>query len=352
MSVKIGKKVFGALPSGETASLYTLENGGISAAISDFGGVIVSLLVPDRVGKTADVVLGYEKLEAYLTNPGSFGALIGRNANRIANARVDLGGKVWELEKNDGENNLHSGKGRMAFRLFRAETGKKDGAPFLRLSCRVPHLGDGFPGNLDASVTYTLTADRALVMEYRAVSDMETVINLTNHSYFNLGGHDSGDIRGQVLQLEASFYTPNTEACIPTGEILSVEGTPFDFREGKPLGRGMDDDFGQIGLFGGYDHNFVLSGSGYRRIATARDPRSGRVMETWTDLPGVQLYTSNGMSVSGTPKGGAEYGNHQGFCLETQTFPDAVNMPWVRSPIYGAGQEYRSATAYRFPEIV
>jgi aldose 1-epimerase len=195
-------------------------------------------------------------------------------------------------------------------------------------------------------MTYILTEDNALILDYHAVSDKATFINLTNHSYFNLAGHDSGDIGGHLLQLNASFYTPNGRDCIPTGEILTVEGTPFDFRTAKPIGQDIDADFPQVKMFGGYDHNIVLDGRGYRKIATATDPKSGRVMECWTDQPGVQLYSAN--SVSGTGKDGAAYGKHHAFCLETQVFPNAAEMPWVTSPLYKAGEVYATRTAYIF----
>ncbi|MDL2233765.1 galactose mutarotase [Ruminococcaceae bacterium OttesenSCG-928-L11] len=341
----ISAKQWGKRSTGEEVTLYTLINqNGVEVQITDCGASIVSLRVPDRNGVFADVILGYGDVSGYETNKSFFGAFVGRNANRIKQARVVLGGKTWELERNNGENNLHSGKGGMTYRMFEGTIAGET----LELRCKVPHLGDGFPGNLDCCVTYSLSEDNALTISYKGVSDHDTVINMTNHSHFNLAGHNSGSIDTQVLQMDAPFFTPNGSDCMPTGEILSVAGTPFDFTEGRTFGEDINGSFEQIALFGGYDHNLVLAGEGLRRFATATDPDSGRVMEAWTDLPAVQLYTCNGMNVEEGTKEKSRYGNHQAFCLETQTFPGATDMPWVKSPVYKAGQEYNSTTIYKF----
>ncbi|MCL2056598.1 MAG: galactose mutarotase [Oscillospiraceae bacterium] len=337
---------YGKLQSGEDILLYTLENkNGMKALVTNIGCNLQALFVPDKNGNIADVVLSPDMEKSSF----GMGVIIGRNANRIKGAKVEVGGKTVLLDKNNGENNLHSNNRGMAVMAFE-EAGIQDsnGSSSVKLRRVVADLSDGFPGNLDVTFTYTLTDDNAIILDYHAVCDQDTVINLTNHSYFNLAGYDSGNMHGQLLEIDADFYTPNGADSIPTGEIRFVEGTPFDFRKAKPIGQDIDADFEQVKMFGGYDHNIVLNGSGYRKIATASDPVSGRVMETWTDLPGVQLYTSNGMNMPSRGKGGASYGNHQGFCLETQTFPNAAQMPWVQSPIYKAGDAYISRTAYVF----
>ena len=347
--MKITTDRFGKLPDGGEVLLYTIENDhGMRVEISSFGGVVRSLYVPDREGQQADVVLGYASLEDYIKNPGYFGALVGRNSNRIKGSVLEMpDGMSYQLDRNDGDNNLHGGFSGLSFRLFEAEIRTFQNMTALLLRHKMEHNSDGFPGTLTVTVTYALTSDNTLMIDYRAISDADTIINLTNHSYFNLGGHDSGSIFDHELWLDASFYTPNTPACIPSGEIHSVEGTPFDFRTPKPIGQEINSTHEQIALFGGYDHNFALNGSGYRKIAAVNHAASGRVMHAYTDLPGVQLYTSNKLVRNGC-KNGANYGPHQAFCLETQTFPNALQMPWLVSPLYKKGEEYASTTAYQF----
>jgi len=345
--MKISTANWGKLSDGTAVNLYTMENdNGVKAVISDLGGDIVNLFVPDKNGNMGDIVLGYNDFETYKKNPNFFGAIVGRNANRVSNAEVEIAGKVYNLDKNDDEHNLHSGSGNLTFKVFNAKLSEENGDGILTLEYTQKDMADGFPGNLDVKITYTLTKDNALVIDYYAVSDKDTMINMTNHSYFNLAGHASGNIDEQIVEMNAEFYTPNNDACIPTGEILSVEGTPFDFRNGRAFGQDINSKDGQIGMFGGYDHNFVLTGYGYRKAATAVDPASGRTMEAWTDQPGMQIYTSNGMDLAG--KDGAAYKNHQGFCMETQTFPGADKMRWLASPYYKAGQEYKTRTAFKF----
>lgn len=299
-------------------------------------------------GGGTDVCLGHASLEGYLESPGYYGALIGRNANRIPGARIELDGVTYDLEKNDGENNLHGGAHGLHFRLFDAWLVRSGPNPSLYLSTTIGHMEDGLPGNLRVDVIYTLTEDNTLVLDYEAVSDRTTLINLTNHVYFNLAGHASGPIDSQVLTLAADFYTPGNAACLPTGEVLSVEGTPFDFRKGGAFSAGFRSDHPQIELFGGFDHNYCLSGREYRLAGGAMDPSSGRFLEFYTTLPAVQLYTCNNVAEGLRPKDGAAYSAHQGFCLESQTIPAAAAMPWLRSPIYLAGEVYRETTAYRF----
>jgi aldose 1-epimerase len=350
--MKITAKPFGVLPDGRQAMLYTMENdSGMRAEISNFGGVIYRLSVPDKNGQPGDVVLAHPDLNAYLKNPGFFGALVGRNCNRIENGFVEIAGKTYELEKNDGNNNLHSGSGTLTFRLMSAEVRTIGNQPALLLSTTIDHLGDGFPGNITITVAYALTDDNTLMIDYRGVSDQDTIINMTNHTYFNLAGHAAGNVYGQLLQLNAPFYNPGNKECMPTGEILSVEGTPFDFRTPRALGKDINGDHPQITQYGGYDHNLILEGMNYRMVGSVADPGSGRVMEIHTNLPAVQLYTGNGIR-SGCPgKDGAVYNPHSGFCLETQFVPNAVNMPWLLSPIFGAGEECATTTSYHFTTV-
>lgn len=351
--MKITTEPYGIMPDGGQAYLYTLENNNhMRVCITNLGGAVTGLFVPDQNGKLADVVLGHKSFEDYLKNPGYLGALVGRNSNRIAEAAFSIGDQRYQLEKNDGENNLHSGSHGLSFRLFTGETRTVANAPVLLLSLTMEDMSDGFPGDLAVNIAYALTDDNALMIDYRAVCDQDTMINLTNHSYFNLAGHNSGNIHGHLLQMDAPYYTPNTAACIPSGEILSVAGTPFDFRKAKPIGQDIASAHEQTAMFGGYDHNFVLDGGGdYRKVITVTEPESGRVMDVYTDLPGVQLYTSNMLDENGNYKDGAKYGKHQAFCLETQLFPNAVNMPWLASPIYRAGEEYVTTTTYQFRTI-
>lgn len=349
--MKISVQPYGDLPYGGQALCYVLENNkGMRAEITNFGGVVLRLFVPDREGKADDVVLGHPALEDYLQNPGYFGALVGRNSNRIAGAEVEIAGKAYSLEKNNGDNNLHSGSGGLSFRLMNAEARAVGNQPILMLTHTMEDLSDGFPGNIAITVAYALTDDNCLMIDYLAMSDKDTVINLTNHTYFNLAGHDSGPVYDHLLQLSAPYYNPGNSECFPTGEIRSVAGSPFDFRKEKPLGEGVLADCEQVKQYGGIDHNLILDGTGYRHVGRVTEPVSGRVMEMLTNLPAVQLYTGNGIG-DRPGKDGASYHNHSGFCLETQFVPNAVHMPWLMSPIFRAGEEYVTTTAYRFSTL-
>lgn len=345
--MRISVEPYGILPNGEEVLLYNLENNnGMRVCVLNYGGIVHCLEVPDRRGEIADVVLGHADLGDYLCNDGYLGVVVGRNSNRIADGAFQLGETAYTLEQNSGGNNLHSGSGGLSFRLFSSEAHTFNNLPVLLLHCKLPHLDDGFPGNLDIHIIYALTDDNALMIDYRVVSDADTIINLTNHSYFNLAGHDSGTIYGHVLELDAGFYTPSGATGIPTGEILQVTGTPLDFTHPKPIGEDIGSSYPQLRQYGGYDHNYVLNGGNYRNIATVTEPASGRVMKVFTDLPGVQFYTANSLNTSG--KNGAAYTKHHGFCLETQFFPNAVNLPWFPSPVFSAGEEFASTTTYQF----
>ncbi len=341
------RRAFGSTPAGESVDLYTLTNRGISVAIATYGGIVVSLRTPDRSGAAADIVLGFDSLESYLKDPPYFGAIIGRYGNRIGNARFTLGGKTYELAKNNGENHLHGG--RKGFDKVVWKAAELPGAA-LRLTYASKDGEEGYPGNLAVTVDYSLTEAGELKIDYTATSDKETVVNLTNHSYFNLAGQGEGDVLGHRLKLEADRFTPVDAGLIPTGELRSVEGTPFDFRSERAIGERIDADDEQIARGGGYDHNFVLNGpAGTMRVAArVVEPKSGRAMEVRTTEPGLQFYTGNFLDGTLTGKGGKVYRKRYGFCLETQHYPDSPNKPSFPPVTLKPGETYRSATSYRF----
>lgn len=339
---------YGKMPDGTQVYQYTLDNGQMQVKMINYGGIITHLIVPDKNGAPTDVVLGLDNLEQYLDNRDCFGAAVGRHANRISNARFELNGTEYILQKNDGENNLHGGNVGFSKKVWNAEPAGTEQEPAVVLTLTSPDMEEGFPGTVQVKMTYTLTKENGLRIHYEAVSDKDTVINLTNHSYFNLKGHQSGPVYNQLLQINSSFYTPNTKACIPTGEILAVEGTPFDFRTPKPVGQDITADFEQVALFGGYDHNFIINGRGFRRGAAMHCPENGVYMEMFTDKPGVQLYTANGATEGRVSKDGVTYGKHRGLCLETQYFPNGMGFSHFPSPILKAGDVYDYTTEYRF----
>lgn len=340
---------FGKTSKGEETTLYTIDNSnGIKAGVTDFGAILVSLFVPDRDGHCEDVVLGFDSVSGYEKNPSFLGSTIGRNANRVANARFTLNGVTYKLAVNDGVNNLHS-EFNTCFnkKLFKGEIlDKENGVRFTVFS---PDGDQGFPGNMTATVTYRLTEDNALEIEYGAVCDADTIYNPTNHSYFNLAGHASGSAMGHKLMLKAAEYTPTFPGSIPTGEIAPVAGTPFDFTEARVIGDRIDEDHPQLKLAGGYDHNFVngISGDSVELIAELSEETSGRHMRVYTDLPGVQFYAGNFISTQ-TGKGGVTYTKRCAVCLETQYFPNACNEPKFASPVLRKGEQFKSITRYVF----
>ncbi len=346
------KTEFGKLPDGRTADLYTVRNAaGAEMKVTNYGGIITALKMPDRTGRMADIVLGYDTLERYLKDTPYFGAIIGRYGNRIANGRFDLNGKTYTLAKNNGVNNLHGGevgfdKVLWGAAPFQDETGT--GIVFSYLS---KDGEEGFPGNLNCRVVYTLGEDNSVRFDYEATTDQPTVCNLTQHSYFNLAGHDNGDILQHQIQINAEKFTPVNENQIPTGEIRSVEGTPFDFRKMTTIGARIDADNQQLKYGSGYDHNWVFEGGAKEDLklaAVAYDPSSGRLMETWTTEPGMQFYCGNFLDGSLVGKGGVKYQRRSGFCLETQHFPDSPNQPGFPSPFLQPGEVYKSTTLYKF----
>lgn len=333
---------FGALPTGESVTAYRIENSaGASVTLLDYGATVQSLLVPNAHGGLTDVVLGYDSPAEYRHNGGYLGASIGRHGNRIGGASFSLGGKLYQLAVNDGVNHLHGGDRGFDKYIWQADCGE-DSVRFSRLS---PDGEENYPGDLAVSVTYTLTEDNTLRIVYDADTSADTVVNLTNHSYFNLNG--GGSALDTELMINAERFTELGEGTLPTGRILPVEGTPFDFRRFKPIGQDIGADCEQLRLGGGYDHNFVLSG---RHAASARSAASGIQMDVCTDMPGVQLYTANGLSER-PGKGGSRMAEHFAFCLETQLFPNAMNCYGFPSPVLRAGCHLHSETDYAFSVI-
>lgn len=331
---------FGHLPCGAEAKLYTISGGSIRAAVTNLGATLVSLWVPDAQGNKADVVLGYDDANGYLSNEGFLGAVVGRNANRIQGSQFQMNGRQIQLTPNEGNNNLHSGPEPYNIRLWNVD---EHTASAIRLSLLSPDGDQGFPGNAKITVTYSIE-NNALVVAYDAVSDKDTVFNFTNHAYFNLAGQDQTDkAMDQVLTLPARWFNPDDAENIPTGEQRSVEGTPFDFRQGKPLGRDIGEDYEPLHLQGGYDHNFEVFCA---PCAILEDPASGRSMAVSTDCPGVQVYTANFLEVTG--KGGVPYPKRSAVCLETQFAPNSVNHPEWPQPFTKAGVPYHSVTRFQF----
>ncbi len=341
---------FGNTKTGQEVFKYVLENeNGMRLSLINLGATITSLEVLDREGTKRDVVLGYDTAEDYQKNTYYFGAVIGRNANRIQNAVCVIDRVKYLLEQNDHENNLHSGSRGFHDVLWKADydTDRSDKLVFEYIS---PDGEQGFPGNLTARVTYELTKQNEVILTYDAITDKKTVANFTNHAYYNLDGHDAGTIEKQELCIKATYYTPVVdEKAIPTGGINSVSGTPMDFREEKHIGRDIGSKFEQLVFAGGYDHNYVLDQESdtMRLAATAKSENSGIVMRIYTDCPGIQFYSGNFIQEH-SGKNGTVYGKRQGFCLETQYFPNAVNQPGFESPLLVPGKVYHSQTKMCF----
>lgn len=339
---------FGDTPDGE-AFLYTLENKqGMRISLTNYGGIITKIIAPDRDGKFADVVLGFDKLAPYLDVHPYFGAIIGRYGNRIAKGEFSLDGKEYQLPINNEPNSLHGGDRGFDKRLWSGETFYKDNLTGVKLTYTSPDGEQGYPGKLTVTVTYTLNEDNELAISYLAQTDAPTPINLTNHTYFNLAG--KGDILGHELQLKADQFTPIDKGLIPTGELRPVAGTPFDFTTAKPIGKDIDQDTEQLRFGLGYDHNFVVNqaGSGLELIATVYEPTSGRTLEVLTEEPGVQFYTGNFLNGTLRGKDRVVYKYRSGFCLETQHFPDSPNQADFPTTILLPGEWYTSKTVYRF----
>lgn len=345
------KKQLGILPDGRNAMLYTFSNdNGMEMTVSDLGAVLVSLSVPDKDGVKRDVVLGYDNLDAYLNNTNTYlGATVGRSANRIAGACFEINGKEYQMTKNEGNNNLHSGPDGYQIRLWETQEllAEKNGITFILES---PAMDQGFPGRLIMKTTYLLTKNNEVKIIYEGISDEDTVFNPTNHSYFNLNGHTGGTVLEHVLKLNAQYYTPVSDStAIPTGEIAQVEGTPMNFRTGKTIGADIEAEFEQLLFTGGFDHNYVLDKKteelGF--AAEVKSNESGIWMKVYTDLPGIQFYAGNFIK-NEKGKNKAVYEKRNGFCLETQYFPNSINTKEFASPILKAGKEGRVETIYQF----
>jgi aldose 1-epimerase len=353
-TAEITRQSFGQLPDGTQVELFTLRNAsGLEVQVTNYGGIITSIKTPDREGKLADITLGHASLEPYLDNTPYFGAIVGRYANRIGKAQFKLDGKTYKLPANDGPNTLHGGTQGFDKAVWKAETFERPGEVGLVLTHTSPDGDQGFPGNLSVRVTYTLNDRNELALDYHATTDKPTVVNLTQHPYFNLAGEGSGDVRAHEVLINASRYTPVDKTLIPTGKLESVENTPLDFRTAKPIGQDLASDHPQMKLAGGYDHNFVIDreGPGLVLAAHVEEPVSGRVMEIHTTEPGVQFYTGNFLDGSIVGKSGRPYIKHGGLCLETQHFPDSPNKPSFPSTTLRPGEEYTSRTVYTFSTL-
>ncbi|HBP39161.1 MAG TPA: galactose-1-epimerase [Clostridiales bacterium] len=349
MSVTI--KEFGKTRAGQIVHSFTLyQDNGTFCTLISYGGAVQSLLMPDRSGRFQDIVLGYDDMAGYegLNNP-YHGALIGRHGNRIEDACFEIDGRTYHLARNDGRNHLHGGLRGFDKQIWQGEPVNAPEGPAVCFRYRSPDGDEGYPGNLDVEATYVLTADQALIIRYRAVSDQKTVINLTNHSYFNLAGQGSGTILAHQVQIEADEFTAINQECNPTGEIIPVAGTALDFRQMKPIGRDIGSGELQIINGLGYDHNFILrdKSPGRKACAAVYEPKFGRVMTVETTSPGVQLYTGNFMKPD-TGKEGVRYDYRNGFCLETQYFPNSLKHKNFPSPIFAAGEVFSQETVYRF----
>jgi aldose 1-epimerase len=339
---------FGKSPEGQAVELFTLKNShGMEARIMTWGAAVVSLKVPDAAGNPGDVVLGFDDLDGYLKHDFFAGKVVGRYANRIGKARFTLDGKVYKLAVNNGVNTLHGGRRGFDKRLW---TALKADDRSLELQYKSRDGEEGYPGNLVATVRYTVTDDNELRIDYTATTDKNTVVNLSNHSYFNLGGAGNGTVLDEHLEIDADRYTPIDSGLIPTGELPGVEGTPMDFRKPTRIGARIDADDQQLKYGGGYDHNWVLNkpSEGLTLAARLHDPRSGRVMEVLTTEPGLQFYSGNMMEASVKGKDGQVYVRRGALCLETQHFPDSPNKPNFPSTELKAGETYHSTTVFRF----
>jgi aldose 1-epimerase len=345
-SMTVNQESFGRTSEGREVDLYTLTNSnGLKARITNYGAILVSLEVPDRTDKLADITLGFDTLDGYLGEHPYFGAVVGRYANRIGAAKFVLDGVEYKLAANNGDNHLHGGLKGFDKVVWKLDDLKTEGrSALVKLSYISEDGEEGYPGNLACSVTYALTEDDELQISYEADTDKPTVVNLTNHTYFNLAGQGNGDILGHELMIDANKYTVVDEGLIPTGENRSVKDSPMDFTISASIGSRIE----QTGM--GYDHNYVLNNGGESLALCARvyEPVTGRVMEIKTTEPGVQLYTGNFLDGSITGKAGKKYEKHYGFCLETQHFPDSPNKPDFPSVVLRPGQKYTTATVFKF----
>jgi len=348
---KLKREYFGKAPDGTVAYVYTLKNhSGMEARITNYGGIVVSLLVPDKNGKPGDIVLGYDSLADYINDSPYFGALIGRYGNRIAKGKFTLDGVAYKLATNNGPNHLHGGLKGFDKVVWNVDDKKSVPGHSLVLTYLSKDGEEGYPGNLSVKVTYTVTEDNELKIEYVATTDKPTVVNLTHHSYFNLSGPGKGNILQHELMINADRFTPVDSTLIPTGELRSVKDTPFDFMKLTEIGSRINNADQQMRFGGGYDHNFILikTKKGHNLAAQVYEKNSGRIMEVYTTEPGIQFYSGNSLDGRSLGKGGVKYEHRSGFCLETQHFPDSPNKPQFPSTVLRPGEKYSSTTIYRF----
>jgi len=346
----VKKESFGTLPDGTSVDLYTITNAqGMEIRATNYGGIVVSLRVPDKKGNLDDIALGFDDLKGYLANTPYFGAIIGRYGNRIANGKFKLDGKEYTLSRNNGPNSIHGGLKGFNKVVWQGEPFQGPAGVGIILTYTSKDGEEGYPGNLKTKVTYTLTDKNEWIIDYEAVTDKATPVNLTEHTYFNLAGEGKGDVLGHILQLNSSRFTPVDQNLIPTGELRPVKSTPLDFTQPTAIGARIDADYEQLRLGRGYDHNFVIDRKDSDRVLAARvkEPTSGRVLEVYTTEPGVQLYTGNFLDGTITGKQGHVYKQRFGFCLETQHFPDSPNHPDFPTTILRPGQTYHSRTIYK-----
>ncbi len=342
------KKYFGKTGEGEPVFLFKAQNThGTKIEILNYGGIIRSLQFSTRTGKKQDVVLGYDNLENYQKQDKYFGAIIGRCANRIGGSSFSIGGKRYFLSPNEGGNHLHGGVCGFDKKVWEAHPDKDK----LILRYVSADGEEGYPGKLAVTVTYWLTEDDELKVDYDATSDTDTIVNLTNHSYFNLNGHNAGNVLTHSLKIYSTFITPVAEGMIPMGTMLPVAGTPFDFREFHPIGERIDDSHEQLNIGGGYDHNYIIDGAGMRLAAELVGDKSGIKMDVYTDMDGMQLYTGNFIAGAPLGKDAVSYQNRGAVCLETQFAPNAINCPAFPSPVLRAGERYRHRTIYHFKTL-
>jgi len=352
--VTLGRADYGTTAAGQAVSQYTLANArGVTLKLITYGGIVTTLEVPDRTGKVADIVLGFDSLRDYEAHNGNihFGALIGRYANRIARGRFTLSGKTWALPVNDPPNTLHGGSDSFDAKVWTVTGTRSDGNGASVTLRYVSADGEnGFPGTLTTDVTYTLTRDNLVRIDYRATTDQDTVVNLTNHCYFNLAGQDGGSVERQLIEIAASRFTPTDGTSIPTGQLASVTGTPMDLRQLTPIGAHLRDNDAQLVVAHGYDQNWVLDQGGQPApafAARAYDPASGRFLEVYTTQPGLQFYTSNGLNGSVAGKGGRAYRQTDAFALEAEHFPDSPNHPTFPTTVLKPGQTLHEVTVWK-----
>lgn len=349
--MSIEKKFFGKTKNGTDVYMYTLKNiNGMEAEIINYGGILVSLRVPDRNKKLCDVVLGYDNFESYEKDKNHFGAIIGRHANRIGGAEFEIKGIKYNVAKNEGQNHIHGGFEGFDKKIWEGKIIEKDNKELLELSYLSKDGEEGYPGNLNVRVYYSLTNDNAIHIHYYAVSDKDTVVNLTNHSYFNLTGDGTQSILDEKLYINAEKFTANDEHSLPTGEIRNVLNTPLDFTKLTKVGDRIDNEYDQLKFGKGYDHNWILNSNGdvSKKAAEVVDEKSGIAMETYTTMPGLQIYTANCLDGSLKGKGGKTYGKRDAICLESQYFPNSMRHKEFPSIVLTSGSVYDSETIYKF----